>query len=393
MQDSQSRSAGPAARARRATLAGVRRAILLLVAVFAVGAASAQGATPLVSVFFYPWYGTPAHDGAYVHWNQNGRRPPVDIASDFFPQRGPYSSSEPRVLQAQLQEIAAAGIDELAVSWWGRDSAEDRRLPTVVAAARRQRLAVAVHLEPYLGRTAESTEADIRYLQMLGAQTFYVYASTLVPDADWAAVNDRLEGVRVLAGTPSVGRALAGGFDGVYTYDVLLYGASAFARICQAARRKGLLCAPSVGPGYSAARATGDIRAKPRRDGATYDAMWRAALAAHADLVTITSYNEWHEGTQIEPALDRGAGRYRSYAGAYGRRGVAARRAYLDRTAYWARELRKGRREPAVAAATRQRGSMLLGPLAGPLDRFLGGAALLAGALGWPTDGARGTRV
>ena len=30
--------------------------------------------------------------------------------------------------------------------------------------------------------------------------------------------------------------------------------------------------------------------------------MWRAAIAARADRVTITSYNEWHEGTQIEPA-------------------------------------------------------------------------------------------
>ncbi len=46
---------------------------------------------------------------------------------------------------------------------------------------------------------------------------------------------------------------------------------------------------------------------KPRRNGATYDAMWRAALAAHADLVTITSYNEWNEGTQIEPASTRSA--------------------------------------------------------------------------------------
>ena len=44
--------------------------------------------------------------------------------------------------------------------------------------------------------------------------------------------------------------------------------------------------------------------------------MWNAALHAGADMVTITSYNEWGEGTQIEPAGH--GGRYESYDGAYG---------------------------------------------------------------------------
>ena len=40
-------------------------------------------------------------------------------------------------------------------------------------------------------------------------------------------------------------------------------------------------------------------------------------MRAAADIVTITSYNEWHEGTQIEPAQAVGAP-YASYDGAYG---------------------------------------------------------------------------
>jgi hypothetical protein len=94
-----------------------------------------------------------------------------------------------------------------------------------------------------------------------------------------------------------------------------------------------LVCAPSVGPGFDAEAATGDPRVKPRDDGATYDCMWRAALSARADLVTITSYNEWSEGTQIEPAGHGGG--YESYNGAYGLRGIAAQDAYLRATARW----------------------------------------------------------
>jgi glycoprotein endo-alpha-1,2-mannosidase len=66
--------------------------------------------------------------------------------------------------------------------------------------------------------------------------------------------------------------------------------------------------------------------------------MWRTAIAAGADRVTITSFNEWHEGTQIEPAAmagRHGAFRYLGYNGAYGMRGASAENAYLDRTRYW----------------------------------------------------------
>jgi len=233
-----------------------------------------------------------------------------------------------------MREIAAIGIQTVIVSWWGHGSLEAARLPAVSRAARDAGLRVALHVEPYAGRSPSQLEQELRPLVDQGVTDFYLYDSTLTPDEDWRALNRRFPGVRLFANTSLPGKALAGGFAGLYTYDVYIYDGSSFPRMCASARRLGLLCAPSVGPGYDAFRATGDSRRRSRERGATYDWMWRGATRARAPIVTITSYNEWHEGTQIEPALAVGSP-YASYDGAYGLVGLPAQRAYLDRTAMW----------------------------------------------------------
>jgi hypothetical protein len=298
----------------------------------------ASAATLPVSIFYYPWYSTARQDGSYVHWGQRGHAPPLDIASGFYPARGLYSSADALVVGEQMEQLASVGVGEVSVSWWGQGSIEDERLPVVVAAARAVGLDVAIHIEPYRGRSAASVGEDIEYLARFGVRVYYVYQPQDVPAQDWAALNDSLEGVTMLAQTGLAGLAAAGHFAGLYTYDLLTYGGSSFRRICTSAHARSLLCAPSVGPGYDARRGSGDPRVKPRRNGATYDAMWRSLVASGADGVTITSFNEWHEGTQIEPADSRkrrGAYRYATYDGAWGRHGVDAQTAYLDRTAWW----------------------------------------------------------
>ncbi len=210
----------------------------------------------------------------------------------------------------------------------------------MIVAARAHGIAVAVHLEPYGGRTVASTVADIAYLRNYGITSFYVYRPFDLAVDDWAAAARALHagGAKLFAQTGLVGAAAKARFDGVYTYDIVTYGGNMFHRLCAQAHLRHLVCAPSVGPGYDARRGSDDPRVKPRRHGATYDAMWRAAIASGADAVTITSFNEWHEGTQIEPAapaVHHGLYRYLSYDGAWGLHGLAAEDAYLSRTRYW----------------------------------------------------------
>jgi len=294
-----------------------------------------------VSAFYYPWYGTSAADGSYQHWSQDGHAPPNDIASSYYPAIGLYSSSDKLVIDAQMSEIQSAGIDEIAVSWWGKGSPEDLRMPAIVASAGRRGVTVAAHIEPYQGRTVESIADDIAYLAgSYGIRTFYIYRAFDFSPADWAENHPLLHpipDITLYAQTGLAGAAAAARFDGVYTYDIVTYSGNTFHRLCAEAHAVHLLCAPSVGPGYNARRGSGDRVIKPRRGGQTYDAMWRAAISSGADNITITSFNEWHEGTQIEPATPRRRARYRylSYDGAWGLHGPAAEIAYLTRTRYW----------------------------------------------------------
>lgn len=232
------------------------------------------------------------------------------------------------------------GVDTVIVSWWGPGSVEAARLPTVARAAHAAGLKVAIHIEPYPGRTPTLLDPLIRELAATGVRDFYVYDSTATPDDEWRTLNRGLSGVRLFANTALVGKAGAGGFVGLYTYDTLVYSGASFHHVCASARKSGLLCAPSVGPGFNARRATGNPRIRGRAYGATYDRSWAAAVRAAADIVTITSYNEWHEGTQIEPAAAVGPA-YLSYEEAYGLVGRSAQRAYLDRTALWIRRYRQ----------------------------------------------------
>jgi len=44
----------------------------------------------------------------------------------------------------------------------------------------------------------------------------------------------------------------------------------------------------------------------PRGGGEYYERTWRAALGSRPDIVLICTWNEWHEGTEIEPSREYG---------------------------------------------------------------------------------------
>jgi glycoprotein endo-alpha-1,2-mannosidase len=300
-------------------------------------------------IFYYAWYGTPAVDGSWRHWNHEVLAPDGsgtgtaypggdDIGSNFFPDGGPYSSNDPVTLDRHMKQIRLAGAGVVCVSWWGEGSFSDRAVPGLLEAARSNGMKVAFHIEPFEGRTAETTRRAIRYLiDSYGSHPafyrtdrfderpiFYIYDSYLVPPAEWATVLSQ-DGAATIRGTKydsiviglwvneDDGDAIeAAGFDGFYTYfaiDGFTYGSTPdnWAQMTQWAWEHDMIFVPCIGPGYD------DTRIRPwnagnRRDrerGEYLQRMFNRAFAASTPFLGITSFNEWHEGTQIEPAISK----------------------------------------------------------------------------------------
>ncbi|GAA3563373.1 hypothetical protein GCM10022419_050120 [Nonomuraea rosea] len=310
---------------------------------FTLGTGTPAQVSPDVHVFYYPWYGSPPVSGAWRHWQQGGHTPPADVGADLYPKLGPYDSGDQAAIDQHMKWIRQSGAGVLVYSWWGRGGYEDGLARRVMDAAQREGVKVAWHIEPYAGRTAASVVSDVQYLnQTYGAHpafrnAFYIFESLLI--TDWTAL-DQVTGTNVVLAQTTDTSKIAH-FSGMYTYDAIA-GATApgWQQAAAYAKQHNLVWAPSVGPGYIDDRAVpGNTTPTLARDnGATYDKEWANAIGTAPTWVSITSFNEWHEGSVLEPAVVRSG--YQSFEGAYGTSGAAAETAYLDRTRYWVERFR-----------------------------------------------------
>jgi hypothetical protein len=315
------------------------------------------------SVFYYVWYGNPSTNGQWIKWTQNDHQPPDDIASNYYPILDPYASGNITIMNRHMEWLRSANVGIIIVSWWGPGSHEDLLIPDLLDAAANNGIKVAFHLEPYETRTAYTIKSDIQYIlanygshpavlkivrpTKWGNSTsprpiFYAYLSDRIDGRSWAKVLDSLRGtpwdVLLIAQSFNFLAIDTAHFDGIYTYDVYQINGSIFQEMSDGCKQRNSIFSASVGPGYIDIRARNDSnRIKSRLNGQTYDLMWQQALDAKTEWVSITSFNEWLEGTHIEPPVVKSTSQYNymNFEGAYGKTGNEAQTAYLNRTAYW----------------------------------------------------------
>jgi glycoprotein endo-alpha-1,2-mannosidase len=292
-----------------------------------------------VLAFYYGWYGNPQVSHGWRHWKDVDPADKRIANTTGFPKYGAYDSHDPALLDRQVAAAHAAGITGFIASWWGRGSFEDRGMPLLLAAAARHGLVVSAYYEKIDGNDSasrvRSAVADLDYLlahygsnkawlRADGRSVIFVYGRALnaLPPALWHAViarvrHDNPGGVALIAA--SLTPQYVAVFDGASTYNITgqtqhktpaqirAWAHMAYPKMVAAA--KGKISTVTVIPGYDD-RDTGRPPPRPitdRHGDATYRALWREAIAAAPDYILITSWNEWHEGSEIEPSVQYGS--------------------------------------------------------------------------------------
>jgi len=301
-----------------------------------------------VLAFYYPWYGNPAGpSGQWSHWVDV--TPNLILSATDYPLFGAYDSQDSTIIRAQILLARQAGIDGFISSWWGINDFTDHSFSVLLHVAEQMNFTVTIYYETVRSLTSTQMVQELSYvvkqygsnpafLKANGLPVIFVYAV----DAEnrnasfWQSVRNGLEsnvGPVYLVGDVTDG-SFINVFDGFHNYIQLNCSQmienynfftksmslgladtswnSAVSHVQHGTplpvEDKALFFTVIPGNDRLGANRTGGgpILLVDREGGKTYAQFWSAAVSSNATGVLITSWNEWHEGTELEPSRQYG---------------------------------------------------------------------------------------
>ena len=332
----------------------MRRAINLkiihaIVAVLLGMVCIASASDIMVGVYYYPWHGP----GTGGHGFDNTLRD--HLVPKQYPELGHYDNSDPDVIGAHINQSVQANINFWACSWWGPGGFEDNIIKNhILTHEQAGELKYAIMYES-TGRLGSFSSPDYsrlvpdvqylsdnyfgnpNYLKIDGRPVIFIYLTRVYfrnqGDAALADLRAAFPNLYIVA-DDVFGRhyssSYASKWDAVTAYDVYgqtlgSYGSTqaALNRLEDilndaktAANSVGIGLIPFASPGFNDRGVRDGHSGAPRYfednpqsvEGDLFRAMLRDVVVPKVDLLAnkilmVTSFNEWHEDTQIEPTM------------------------------------------------------------------------------------------
>ncbi len=347
-----------------------------------------------VMAFYYPWYGTaggPSGARRVLHWGRIDEEKKDIRASTHYPSIGAYDSHDEKVIDTHSKWARQAGIDTLIVSWWGHGDFTDRAMDEILAGCERNALKACIYYEtvprPQTARTAAEDIVKLlqkygghpAHLKVNGKPVVFIYGRAVGE----LGLTGWLEAVRIVnqkyePGVVAIGDQFSFGaarvFDGVHTYNTAgslrrmepdeakQWASGRYRSWVQLANGADKICAITVIPGYDDTKIREPGLAVERYGGRLYRVQWEQAIEADPHWILITSFNEWHEGSEIEPSLE-----YKDK--------------YIELTAEYARRFKAKKRSVKQQASSGKFSADELAQLRGKLGKLRIGVLPKAGSM------------
>jgi len=292
-----------------------------------------------VLTFYYAWYGTPwGPAGKWLGWDACGYDPNVVLkgrratATPHYPLDGIYDSCDEYTLQRQIIQAKEAGIDGFILSWWGFEHYSHKSLEKLLKIApknfitiyyetamtfdirKRSREDAVKKIYEDLKRLLAEYAVSDQWIKVDGKPLLVIYIASEYTIDEWKWIRRKLEeegyNMFLLGDTFNMGYLEV--FDGLHAYTTVRYTRRGiliedlYMKISKELKAKDKLFAATVCPGYDDRKIRKPGIFIPREDGRYYIDCWKASLKCDANWILITSWNEWIEGTEIEPSIEYG---------------------------------------------------------------------------------------
>lgn len=297
----------------------------------------------LILAHYMPWYtAKPDSDQWGWHWTMNHFDPNQhdgdrrQIASQYYPSIGPYDSGDKDVLEHHLLLMKLSGIDGVIVDWYGLSDYRDypllhRNTTRMLQACERLKMKFAICYEDQTitalvnGKELDATDRvthAVREIEWLGKYWFkspsYVrlenqpvmlsFGHDGLDPSEWQRCLSQLSFSLRYFSQDYRRPGASGGFGwpspthGTRHAKEFLERSADWPQLIPVAF-------PRFNDIYGAAGVRDGFPIIPDEDGETLRSTVRWALAStpeKAPIIQIATWNDWGEGTQIEPSLEHG---------------------------------------------------------------------------------------